>query len=59
MQKPAWLSPLFDIVHDKRLFGDGLEPEPSVFSSFQDQLGLKLESQKDQVEYLVIDHIEH
>lgn len=31
---------------------------PSVFSSLQDQLGLKLESQKDQVEYLVIDHIE-
>ncbi len=31
---------------------------PSVFSSLQEQLGLKLESQKDRVEYLVIDHIE-
>ena len=31
---------------------------PSVFSSLQEQLGLKLESQKDQVEYLVIDHID-
>ena len=30
---------------------------PSVFSSLQ-QLGLKLESQKQNVEYLVIDHIE-
>jgi len=33
-------------------------PGPSVFSSLQDQLGLKLEPQKQQVEYLVIDHIE-
>ena len=33
-------------------------PGPSVFSSVQDQLGLKLEPQKQQVEYLVIDHIE-
>ena len=33
-------------------------PGPSVFSTLQEQLGLKLESQKDQVEYLVIDHIE-
>lgn len=33
-------------------------PGPSVFSSLQEQLGLKLESQKDKVEYLVIDHIE-
>ncbi|HEV2575694.1 MAG TPA: TIGR03435 family protein [Acidobacteriaceae bacterium] len=31
---------------------------PSVFSSLREQLGLKLEAQKDQVEYLVIDHIE-
>jgi uncharacterized protein (TIGR03435 family) len=34
------------------------DPGASVFSSLQEQLGLKLESQKDQVEYLVIDHIE-
>ncbi|HXC96860.1 MAG TPA: TIGR03435 family protein [Edaphobacter sp.] len=31
---------------------------PSVFSSLQEQLGLKLESQRDQVEYLVIDRID-
>jgi uncharacterized protein (TIGR03435 family) len=30
----------------------------SVFVVVQDQLGLKLESQKNQVETLVIDHIE-
>jgi uncharacterized protein (TIGR03435 family) len=34
------------------------DPGVSVFSSLQEQLGLKLESQKDQVEYLVIDRIE-
>ncbi len=34
------------------------DPGTSVFTSVQEQLGLKLESQKDQVEYLVIDHIE-
>jgi uncharacterized protein (TIGR03435 family) len=34
------------------------EPGPSVFSSVQQQLGLKLEPQKDQVENLIIDHIE-
>jgi uncharacterized protein (TIGR03435 family) len=32
---------------------------PSVFSAVQDQLGLKLESKKNPVEILVIDHIEH
>jgi uncharacterized protein (TIGR03435 family) len=34
------------------------EPGASVFSSVQEQLGLKLESQKDQVENLIIDHVE-
>jgi uncharacterized protein (TIGR03435 family) len=34
------------------------EPGASVFSSVQEQLGLKLEPQKDQVENLIIDHIE-
>lgn len=34
------------------------DPGASVFSAVQEQLGLKLESQKDQVENLVIDHIE-
>jgi len=34
------------------------EPGASVFSSVQEQLGLKLESHKDQVENLIIDHLE-
>ncbi|MEO6816486.1 MAG: TIGR03435 family protein [Edaphobacter sp.] len=34
------------------------DPGASVFSAVQEQLGLKLESQKDPVENLVIDHIE-
>jgi uncharacterized protein (TIGR03435 family) len=31
---------------------------PSFFSAIQEQLGLKLESKKGQVEILVIDHVE-
>jgi uncharacterized protein (TIGR03435 family) len=34
------------------------DPRASIFSVVQEQLGLKLESQKDQVETLVIDHVE-
>ena len=32
--------------------------EPSIFSAFEDQLGLKLESRKAQMKVLVIDHVE-
>jgi bla regulator protein blaR1 len=32
---------------------------PSLFTAVQEQLGLKLESTKDSVEVLVIDHVEH
>ena len=31
---------------------------PSIFTAIQDQLGLKLESQKGPVQTLVIDHVE-
>ena len=31
---------------------------PSIFTAVQEQLGLKLESKKAPVEFLIIDHVE-
>lgn len=35
----------------------GME-DPSIFAAIEEQLGLKLESRKAPVEFLVIDHVE-
>lgn len=35
---------------------DGADGAPSIFTALEDQLGLKLESQKGQTEVLIIDH---
>jgi uncharacterized protein (TIGR03435 family) len=32
--------------------------DPSIFSALQEQLGLKLESKKAPVQFLIIDHVE-
>lgn len=37
---------------------DGADNEPSIFTALQEQLGLRLELQKSQVEILVVDHAE-
>jgi uncharacterized protein (TIGR03435 family) len=39
-------------------FGRNDPEEPSIFSAVQGQLGLKLESKKAPVEFLIIDHVE-
>jgi uncharacterized protein (TIGR03435 family) len=37
---------------------DGVEPAPSLFDAFQQQIGLKLTAEKTQVDVLAIDHVE-
>jgi len=66
-----WASEAFDLVGDGRVDpqlptveqGEEHPPAagaagPSIYSAVQEQLGLKLESRKGQVEVLVIDHME-
>ena len=37
-----------------------IDPDgPSIFTAVQEQLGLRLESQKDNGDFLIIDHVEH
>jgi uncharacterized protein (TIGR03435 family) len=38
---------------------EAADAPPNLFTALQEQLGLKLESQKAQVEVLVIDKVEH
>jgi len=37
---------------------DGVEPAPSLFDAFQQQIGLKLTAEKTQVDVIAVDHVE-
>jgi uncharacterized protein (TIGR03435 family) len=68
VQDKTGLAGKYDIdlqyASDPAEFAPGLPPHmpaddrPSLFTALQDQLGLKLESQKGPVEIIVIDHVE-
>ncbi len=44
--------------HESRIAADDAEPAPTILAAVQDQLGLKLDSQKASVDLLVIDRVE-
>ena len=46
----------FDIQASEVAGGDDL---PSIYTAIQEQLGLKLESIRAPVEFVVVDHIDH
>jgi uncharacterized protein (TIGR03435 family) len=48
----------FEATPERRLHAEADPSEISVFTAVQEQLGLKLEAQKAQVEVLVVDHVE-
>jgi uncharacterized protein (TIGR03435 family) len=50
----------FELLFERDTPSQGAAPNlgPSIFSALQEQLGLKLESKKAPVDFLVIDHIE-
>jgi len=61
--KLSWTPDQMPQGFDKKIAAGGLPPAdpngPSIFTAVQEQLGLKLESQKSPVEVLVIDRAEH
>jgi len=57
-----WAADRFPLLHDAEGLGSATEKDEntpsSLFTALQEQLGLKLEPQKDHVDVIVIDHIE-
>ena len=57
-----WTADPFSLLHDPDGLGSATEKDEntpsSLFTAIQEQLGLRLEPQKDRVDVIVIDHIE-
>jgi uncharacterized protein (TIGR03435 family) len=48
-----------DVPESVRRPADDANPPPPLFTAIQEQLGLKLETQKAEVPVLVVDHVDH